>query len=124
MRWFTKASLQERRSAEREGVPHLAAYYWNGAHAVPHRVRDLSSTGCYLLTDERWHTGTMLMLTLQKPVTADDVRSSRSVRLQAKVVRWGEDGVGLTFIFAGKESVLTEGADRKTFIAFSQWVLG
>jgi hypothetical protein len=120
MRWFNKASLQERRSAERQGAPHLAAYYWNGAHALPHSVRDISSSGIYLLTEERWHPGTVLMLTLQKPVTNPDDGSGRSIRVQAKVVRWGDNGVGLTFIFPGEERALADGVDRKALVAFSQ----
>ncbi len=124
MYWFVRSSSKDRRSAERCITPQLAAYYWNGDHAAPHRVRDMSPTGTYIVTEDRWHAGTLLMLTLQKPVTADDTRSSQSIRVQSKVIRSGTDGVGFAFIFAGKESVLSEGADRKTFIAFSQWVQG
>jgi hypothetical protein len=125
MSWFARVLFHERRSTERRSTerqraPRLAAYYWNGAHAAPHRVRDISSTGLYLLTEERWHPGTVLMITLQKTDTDADARFSRSIRMQAKVVRWGDDGVGLTFLFTTKESPLADGADRKAFIAFSQ----
>ena len=122
MHWFARSSSKDRRSAERHSAPHLAAYYWNGAQAVPHSVRDMSSTGLYLLTEERCYPGTLLMLTLQKPVTYADTRPSRSIRVQSKVVRWGDDGVGFAFVFPNKESAFADGADRKAFIAFSQSV--
>ena len=89
MHWFARSSSKDRRSTERYSAPHLAAYYWTGAHAPPHSVRDISSTGTYLVTEDRWHPGTLLMITLQKPVTAADTRSSRSIRVQSKVIRSG-----------------------------------
>jgi hypothetical protein len=107
------------------GVPHLAAYYWNGSQPAPHSVRDISSSGIYLLTEDRWHRGTLLMLTLQKPVTADDTRSSRSIRMHSKVIRSGTDGVGLAFVFPGtprNRDPSFQGADQNALIAFSQWV--
>jgi hypothetical protein len=62
------------------------------------------------------------MVTLQSTDEYIDVRPPLSISVQSKVVRWGIDGVGLTFLFPNKESVLSDGADRKAFIAFSQSV--
>jgi hypothetical protein len=109
------------------GAPHLAAYYWNGSQPAPHSVRDISSSGIYLLTEDRWHRGTLLMLTLQKPVTAADTRSSRSIRVQSKVIRSATDGVGFAFVFPRTADPRNSGAsfqeaDQNALIAFSQWV--
>ena len=127
MYWFARSSSKDRRSAERYITPHLAAYYWNGAPASSHSVRDISSTGTYLVTEDRWHPGTLLMITLQKPVTAADTRASRSIRVQSKVIRSGTDGVGFAFVFLGtadphsRDASLKE-ADQNTLKEFSQWV--
>jgi hypothetical protein len=127
MYWFARSSSKDRRSTERYNTPHLAAYYWNGAPAPPHSVRDISSTGTYLVTEDRWHPGTLLMITLQKPATAADTRSSRSIRVQSKVIRSGTDGVGFAFVFPGTPDPRNNGAsfqeaDQNAVIAFSQWV--
>ena len=100
----------------------MAAYYWNGGHPVAHGVSDISNSGIYLLTEERWHSGTLLVLTLQKKVT--EGAPVRSIRVQSKVIRQGDDGVGLMFLFPTKDSALAHGTDRKTFIEFSHSILG
>jgi hypothetical protein len=99
-------------------MPQLAAYYWNGAHAVPHGVRDINSTGAFLVTEERWHLGTVLLVTLQCTDEYLDGRCPLSISVQSKVVRWGIDGVGVTFLFPSKERALARSTDRKAFIAF------
>ena len=129
MHWFARSSSKDRRSAERYTTPHLAAYYWTGAQASPHSVREISSTGTYLVTEDRWHPGTLLMITLQKPFTAADTRPSRSIRVQSKVIRSGIDGVGFAFVFQTaadprNRSASFDGADQKALIAFSQYVSG
>jgi hypothetical protein len=125
MKWFARLLFQDRRDTERHSEPQLQAYYWNGSQPAPHRVRNISSNGIYLLTEERWHQGTLLMLTLQKPLNNADVQVGRSIRLQSKVVRWGTDGVGFAFIFPStadsrKGSASFHGANQKALIAFSQ----
>jgi hypothetical protein len=127
MHWFARSSSKERRSKERYSTPHLAAYYWTGSQAPSHRVRDISSTGIYLMTEDRWHPDTLLMITLQKSATAADTRPSRSIRVQSKVIRSGTDGVGFAFVFPGtadprNSGASPEGADQNDLIAFSQWV--
>jgi hypothetical protein len=114
--------FHEHRKTERQRAPQLNAYYWNGANAMPHSVRDISSTGAYIVTEERWHSGTILMVTLQSTNEYMDARPPLSISVQSKVVRSGIDGVGLTFLFPNKESALAHGADRKAFKAFSKSV--
>jgi Flp pilus assembly protein TadG len=96
--------LADRRRDARTPEPTVIAYFWTGAEPIPHRLRDVSLSGAYMYTAERWYLGTMLQLTLdddrlrtnemQKPGQAG------SVTLWSKVVRHGSDGVGLEFLFA------------------------
>ena len=111
--------FHEHRKTERQEAPQLDAYYWNGANAVPHSVRDISATGAYIVTEERWHPGTVLTMTLQSTDEYLDGRPPRLISVRSKVVRWGIDGVGFAFVFPGQGSALA-GADRKAFVAFSK----
>jgi hypothetical protein len=87
----------ERRRADRQPSPGLAAYYWTGGAPIEHGILDISSTGLFLLTEERWYLGTVVLITLQKRELADG-SPERSVALQSKVVRYSENGVGLEFV--------------------------
>jgi hypothetical protein len=119
--WFSK----ERRRAERQPSPEMAAHYWNGGSPAQHSIRDISSTGLFLLTEERWYPGTLLVMTLQKQDKAED-NPERSIAIQSKAVRWGSDGVGLEFVVMDHRdprrgnSMLAEGADRKSLEKFLQ----
>src|SRR5260370_8283794 len=92
-------------------------------------MRDISSTGLYLLTEERWYPGTVVMISLQR-ADAADTDLDRSIRVKAKVVRLGKDGVGLELIMPekppppGSHSLSANGTDRKTFHRFLQRLLG
>ncbi|HEY6764483.1 MAG TPA: hypothetical protein VI386_06905, partial [Candidatus Sulfotelmatobacter sp.] len=46
--------------------PLLVAYYWDGAAPTSHKIQNISSTGFYLTTKERWLPGTMVTMTLQR----------------------------------------------------------
>ena len=96
---FLKPDSQgtERRSSARQSVDQFAAYRWNGSSLKQESVRDISSTGLYILTEERWQPGTLLLLTLQKEGPLEMNPEGR-IEVQARVVRFGEDGVGLTFV--------------------------
>lgn len=119
---FEQIFSKERRRAERQLSPELAAHYWNGGSPMEHRIRDVSSTGLFVITEERWYPGTLLVMTLQKR----DNSAEGSIAVQSRAVRWGEDGVGLEFVTmdAGDprrgQSVLAEGVDRKTLEKFLQ----
>jgi hypothetical protein len=124
--WRTLLELvfsRERRNAERLPDPRLAAFYWNGAAPMEHGIRDISSTGFFLIKEERWYPGTLVMMTLQKKGEAED-SPGRSISVQSKAVRWGSDGVGLEFFLPdGKENrrdrnPLEGGADRKALEEF------
>jgi len=93
------------RRAERRNSPDLAAYHWNGS--IPHQdpVRDISSTGAYLLTHERWEPGELISLTLQRTGPFEKSPEHR-ISVQARAVRWDEHGVAVSF-------VLPPGADLR-----------
>jgi len=90
----------DKRGASRESIPGLTAFFFTGGAPVPHGIRDVSETGIYVLTEERWYPGTVVRITLtdQREPTAE-----RSFTVNAMVMRWGNDGVGLHFIFQSKK---------------------
>ena len=108
-------SLHDRRRGERIVGRSIMAYYWNGSVPIPHRVRDISRTGIYLFTEERWYPGTMLQLTLDfktgTAITPAGAVPVESTRVWAKVVRFAEDGVGFEFM-------LVKAAERKKMADF------
>jgi hypothetical protein len=120
---FEQMFSKEQRRAERQPAPALAAHFWNGGSPAEHNIRDISSTGFFLLTKERWYPGTLLVMTLQKKDVAED-SPERSIAVQARSVRWGSDGVGLEFVLPDLrdprrgQNLLTEGADRKSLERF------
>jgi hypothetical protein len=131
---------QDRRRAKRRELPQLVAYYWDGGASLPHSIRDISSTGFYVLTDIRWYPGTQVMVSLQRPDVADG-EPHRSITVNARVIRFGPDGLGFAFVtaekrpsshsggFSRKEEILgrqlpgsagPRGADNAAFISFLQ----
>lgn len=104
-RWLNPEPTQPRK-AERESLLGLAAYFWTGGTPVEHGVRDISPTGLYVLTDERWYPGTIVRLTLtdRRERTAE-----RSITVSASVKRWGNDGVGLQFVLQNGKAPLADG---------------
>ena len=100
--WLEKFVTPESDRAERRRVEQFAAYRWNGSALVQGMVRDISSSGLYLVTHERWEPNTVVALTLQRegPLDPDP---ARRVITQAKVIRCGPDGVGLSFLWAKED---------------------
>jgi hypothetical protein len=68
-----------------------------------------------MYTQERWYLGTIVQLTLDMDRSGDGTKNSqptlRSVTLWSKIVRYGEDGVGMDF-------VLTQQKRRESFEQF------
>jgi len=80
----------------------LEAFYWNGLPPDPHEIRDISRKGLYLITDDRWYPGTLVLMTLQeKGGPVEDTEHAISVRV--RVVRSDDDGVGLQFVVANED---------------------
>lgn len=93
--WLEKFLASGR--AERRPTPHFVAYRWTGSTLRTDPVRNISSTGVYVVTEEKLHPGAFVSLLLQRegPLERDP---ERRITTQARVARHGEDGVGLAFI--------------------------
>lgn len=95
--FFRSLIGRERRRAERHVLPGLVAYYWDGGPPKPHEVREISLTGLYLLTEERWYPGTVVTMRLQQK-ECEDTDPELSISVHARAVRWGNDGVGMEIL--------------------------
>jgi hypothetical protein len=121
--WLERWWSPDPRKAPRESAPGVAAYYWSGGTAEAHSVRDLSSTGLYVVTEERWYPGTLVLMTLQD-TEGGQQSSERSIQVHSRAVRCGSDGVGLQFIVSASKDVngkkVVDGADQKELARFLQ----
>ena len=111
----------EPRKAQRESFPGLSARFWTGGTSVEHEVRDISLTGLYVVTDERWYKGTQVRMTLTDSLGSTE---KNSISANTTVVRWGNDGVGLTFVMENRKelrrgnSPVFSGVVKEDFIRF------
>jgi hypothetical protein len=96
-RWLFPEPQDPRRKSARQPVPGLAAHFFTGGAPQAHEIRDISATGLYVVTTERWYPGTIIRMTLSKPDSGGHL-IEHSITVQAKSVRWGNDGVGLEFV--------------------------
>ena len=94
--WLESFLEPEAERAQRRTVEQFAAYRWNGTDVVQEAVRDVSPSGVYILTKDRWQPGTLVTLTLQREGPLE-MNSERRIDVQAKVARCGS-GVGLAFV--------------------------
>lgn len=123
--WLSSIFSEEHRKAARRKTPPLIAYFWDGGHPVAHPVKNISSKGFFLATDERWLLGTLVMVTLQR-TESDSSRSDASIIVMAKVIHHGDDGVGFNFIpidnasFGQRPGYGSHAADRKSLDRFLQ----
>lgn len=92
----------DRRRADRQSLSGLIAYYFTGGSPEPQRIGNISVTGFYLHTDERWMPGTIVRMTLQRIGTKGDDPSDTIV-VNSRIVRWGPDGEGFEFILTDPE---------------------
>jgi hypothetical protein len=109
--WWQKWKSDEPedpRRAPREPLPGLTAYFFSGGQPVAHGVRNISATGLYVFTEERWYKGTIIRITL---TDRKEQTPERTITINAKVVRWGNDGVGLQFIIKHKKEKLSLAED-------------
>ncbi len=121
--WLKRWWSPDPRKAPRTRAPGLAAYYWTGATPKAHAVRDISATGLYLVTEERWYPGTLILMTLQEKGD-EEQNAEHSIAVRSRAVRWGTDGVGLQFIpfdaSAARDGMnsVVEGVNQKQFNQF------
>jgi hypothetical protein len=66
---------------------------------MSHTIQNISSTGFYLPTKDRWLPGTMVTMTLQRTDMAHENSGTEPhISVLSKVVRLDEHGVGFAFI--------------------------
>jgi uncharacterized membrane protein (UPF0127 family) len=97
-RWMAHCSAPDRRSARRKRWPRLVAYDSAGGALEVHGVKDMSASGLYLMTEERWPLGAQVTMTLQRTDGLGDSPCNNAITVQLRVARWGADGVGLSFV--------------------------
>jgi hypothetical protein len=120
LRWLFP-EVNQRRS-RRFSTSNLVAYYWTGGAPFSYQVGDISATGVFLLTKERWAPGTLIQMTLQPQ--SGKVSNDNSISVLSEVVRWGENGSGFNFILKDYENVMNygiqpnEAVDRKSIERF------
>jgi len=109
-RWLLHESEEPRR-AQRTVRPDVVVHYWDGSAPEGRQLRDISESGAYIYTPERWYPGTIIRIILQGYQTelrADGtVGPKASTCIPARVVRQGEDGVAVEFAFRDKEEEST-----------------
>jgi Flp pilus assembly protein TadG len=112
--WLLQEKKEPRR-APRSAEPEIIVHYWDGSAPEGRQLRDISQTGAYIYTPERWYLGTIIRIVLQGYETTIREDGSRtptsSICVSAQVVRHGADGVGVEFGCRNKE-------EEKTFARF------
>lgn len=125
-RWMLHENEEPRR-APRLIQPEVVVHYWDGAAPEGREIRDISERGAYIFTSERWYPGTIIRLILQghRPGPAKDgagrvgagkdgsLPAIPSICVSARVVRPGDEGVAIEFVFAHKR----EQEDFRAFLA-------
>jgi hypothetical protein len=96
--WIRRLGHPEKPRAERRTPLGLKAWQTNNPASQPTTIKDISSTGLYLLTAERWPVDELIPLTIEMESLSEN-RAEDRIRVQARVARHGEDGVGLAFVF-------------------------
>jgi uncharacterized membrane protein (UPF0127 family) len=122
--WLDRWWSPDPRKAPRGPAQGLAAYYWTGSAPEPHEIKDISSTGLYLVTEERWYPGTLVLMTLSRTDRGEEC-AERSISVHSRAVRWGNDGVGLQFVLAneqdkrsGRQVSVVDGLDKRDLERF------
>ena len=122
--WLERWWSPDPRKAPRGAADGLAAYYWTGSAPEAHDIKDISSTGLYLVTEERWYPGTLILMTLVATERGEEC-AERSIAVHSRAVRWGNDGVGLQFILAsaeekrrGQQGPIVSGLDKRELDRF------
>lgn len=125
-RWLNPEP-SDKRKVTREVAPGLIARFWNGGPPQAHPVRDISASGLYVVTEERWYLGTQILITLTRPARGKSQAES-TITMHAVAVRHGSDGVGLEFILNDTRNLrptqpsFTQGGNGEQLAQFMQQV--
>jgi hypothetical protein len=124
LRWlFPPQARTDRRRGERLPAPGLIVYHWTGGEPKSYQLGDVSQSGLYLLTEERWLPGTRIVMTLQRQDGSESTPEDFH-RVESEIIRWGVDGVGCAFVESGfvdlnrGEIVEDQKFDRNAFEQF------
>ncbi len=94
---LVKCGLAERRRDGRIPARGLEVSYRAGSQQKRVKARDISTTGVYIYTEERWPPGTAVELILQKRgLLGGDARPK--ARIRTRCARLDDHGAGLTFV--------------------------
>lgn len=121
--WLRNWLSSDRRRARRKPLPGLVAYYWTGSTPRAYQIADISIAGLYLLTEDRWFPGTIVLMTLQRTDSLGN-NLDDAIAVQGRVVRWDNEGLGLAFILSKSpeasngEMMMDRGTDKKTLERF------
>ena len=98
---------REPRRAPRGMRPEILVHYWDGSPTAGRYLRDISHTGAFIYTPERWYPGTIIRIVLQgypTPAQEDGTTApTASTCIPARVIRHGSDGVAVEFAFRNEE---------------------
>jgi len=94
LRWLFDANQCQ---ATRYSTPDLIAYYFTGGATRSFQVGNMSVTGLYLRTKERWAPGTLIRMTLQKKNRKGGT-SKDSICVLSELVRSDQKGAGFNFV--------------------------
>ena len=107
-RRLRKLGYPQQPRPERRTPTGLTAKYGGVSAPKLGRIKQISLTGLYLLTEERWPVGEVISMTLQREGPPESL-SALQIDVQARVASHGEDGVGLGFVLpTGLDSDLWE----------------
>jgi hypothetical protein len=118
-RRLLRLGYPEQPRAERHGASGLAASYEPGSPATPAPVKDISSSGIYLVTEKRLRTGELITLTLQEDGERG-THAENQISIHAKVARQGQDGLGLSFVLPPGVDTLLWGVLVRNIVTLSQ----
>lgn len=97
LHWLNPNAVNdELRSSIRRPARELVAYVGEKGAERKLEVGNISSSGLYVRTDERWEPGTEVLLNLQQNGPMTDL-PDRHVEVAASAVWHGKDGMGLKF---------------------------
>jgi len=120
IRWI----CPDQRVANRHSMPPLIAYLGLVRTSKEYKVGDISVAGFYMLTEERWITGTGFPITLER---TDEAGMGQTLTLHSTVVRTGEDGVAFTFVQPATEDTAegeTRASTRMDLTKLAQFLKG
>lgn len=123
--WFKEPPPKKPRMGTRVPAPQFVAIHptdHNTTEApikdiAQDQIKDISATGIYILTKDRWENGTPVPLTLHRSSLKDELDEANDLTLPATAVRSGQDGVGLQF-------ELPNDIDPKSWVSLVEGAVG